>query len=103
MIKMIKWPVNLVCMGNPRVSQPFLIMAKQSIMHLISILHLQEPVSIKLGGTFKWKKRKVGHRIVKVNDTFQYIPLLESLKVCKSNKTLPMTYTKYILGTITKG
>ena len=38
-------------------------------------------MSITLGSTLKWKKRKIGQRIVKVKDTFQYVPLLDSLKV----------------------
>jgi hypothetical protein len=30
------------------------------------------------------KKFKRKRKVVKVNDMFQYIPLLESIKVCKS-------------------
>lgn len=38
-------------------------------------------MSITLGRVFKWKKRKVGRRVVSIKDTFQYVPLLDSLKV----------------------
>lgn len=41
----------------------------------------QEPVSVTLGSRVKWRKRKHRCCAVKVKDTFQYIPLLDSLKV----------------------
>ena len=41
----------------------------------------QEPVPKVLGIRREWRKRKAKRRVVQVEDTFQYIPLLESLKV----------------------
>ena len=66
-------------------------------------IYPQEPVTIKLGGTHKWKKRKIGHRLVKVNDTFQYVPLLDSLKVQKRTKIYKYTNIYIFLGIVKKG
>ena len=41
----------------------------------------KEPVAITLGKTIKWRKRKSGSRAVTVEDSFQFVPLMESLKV----------------------
>ena len=38
-------------------------------------------MTIVLGTALKWKKKRTRHRVVKVKDTFQYVLLLDSLKV----------------------
>lgn len=46
-------------------------------------LKLQQPQTVTLGTRLVWKRLKK-KRIVRVKDTFQYVPFLESLEVtCK--------------------
>lgn len=52
-------------------------------MHNLTQIVLQEPICTLLGSRHVWKRGTSKHRrrIMKVQDTFQYIPLLDSLKV----------------------
>lgn len=49
-------------------------------------------MSISLGSTLMWRKRKRGHKVVRVDDTFQYVPLLSSLKVCANIKAVELSH-----------
>ena len=49
---------------------------------------MQDPVTIELGTSYKYRRR--GHRrlLVEQKDTFQYIPLIENLQSILQNKEI---------------
>ena len=53
-------------------------------MHNSNIL--QEPETIELGKTYCWQKSGNRNKLVEKKDTFQYVPLLDSLASLMQNK-----------------
>lgn len=57
---------------------------------------MQEPVTIQLGTSYKYKKRGAKRQLVDTPDTFQYVPLIENLEWMLQNRDL---YDEVILCT----
>ncbi len=49
---------------------------------------LQEPVTIELGTSYKYRKSGSKRLLVEVPDTYQYVPLLENLEWILQNKSI---------------
>ena len=49
---------------------------------------MQEPKTIELGKTYTWEKLGGKSKLVETKDTFQYVPLLDSIASTLGNKDL---------------
>ncbi len=49
---------------------------------------MQEPVSVTLGSSYKYKLTGINRSLVEKADTFQYIPLLSNLEWLLQNKNV---------------
>ena len=49
-------------------------------MSLITILSIQDPVTVELGTHYQYKRSGAKRSLVEKKDTFQYIPLIQNLE-----------------------